>query len=100
MYVQNSINGNAWASGVSSDIYNETYSYDGNGNILYLNRKDASGNMIDQMAYNYQTGTNKLNYIADPYHFLACKGVYIEIFRISGNTAKTVVPAIAVFIAS
>jgi len=24
--------------------------------------------MIDQMAYNYQTGTNKLNYIADPYH--------------------------------
>ena len=39
-----------------------------NGNILTLNRKDASGNMIDQMAYNYQTGTNKLNYIADPYH--------------------------------
>ncbi len=24
--------------------------------------------MIDQMVYNYQTGTNKLNYIADPYH--------------------------------
>jgi RHS repeat-associated protein len=36
-----------------------------NGNILTLNSKDASGNMIDQMAYNYQTGTNKLTHIGD-----------------------------------
>jgi YD repeat-containing protein len=68
MYVQNSINGNTWANSYSSDIYNESYFYDANGNITNLSRKDKDGNYLDNMTYNYQTGTNKLNYIADPYH--------------------------------
>ncbi len=68
MYVQNSINGNTWANSYSSDIYNESYFYDANGNITNLSRKDKDGNYLDNMTYNYQAGTNKLNYIADPYH--------------------------------
>jgi RHS repeat-associated protein len=43
-------------------------SYDLNGNILGLQRKDGSGNLIDNLSYHYSTGlnaSNKLLYIND-----------------------------------
>jgi RHS repeat-associated protein len=35
--------------------------YDENGNILYLQRTDGSGNLTDQFTYNYTSNTNRLS---------------------------------------
>ncbi|CAN5271199.1 hypothetical protein BH09BAC3_BH09BAC3_35180 [soil metagenome] len=41
--------------------YDETYTYDPNGNLLTLNRKDAAGAVMDDFNYAYYTGTNRLS---------------------------------------
>jgi len=48
----------ARAAGASA--YDEDYSYDANGNILTLNRKDKAGAVMDDFHYRYYRGTNKL----------------------------------------
>jgi RHS repeat-associated protein len=40
-------------------------SYDANGNIQSVRRYGKTGGMMDYLAYNYQTGTNRLLYITD-----------------------------------
>src|SRR6218665_49139 len=40
--------------------YDEDYSYDANGNILTLNRKDDKAAVMDDFNYSYYTNSNKL----------------------------------------
>ncbi len=40
--------------------YDETYTYDGNGNILTLDRMNGQGGLMDDFDYYYYKGTNKL----------------------------------------
>jgi RHS repeat-associated protein len=42
------------------------YTYDANGNITALARYGSDRYIMDNLTYNYYTGTNKLNYITDP----------------------------------
>jgi RHS repeat-associated protein len=66
---------NSWASATSNGDYDETFSYDANGNITFLNRKGYTTpdhtNAMDQFAYNYEYGTdynrntNRLRAVAD-----------------------------------
>jgi len=44
-----------------------TYSYDANGNILTLERKDQAGSLLDAANYHYAPHTNRLTYITDPH---------------------------------
>mgnify|MGYP001048332609 CR=1 FL=1 len=54
------------ASAVANDGYANSYSYDGDGNIISLLRKDGSGTTFDQLQYHYQNTTNnKLDYVDD-----------------------------------
>jgi RHS repeat-associated protein len=57
------------------DNYRNTYSYDPNGNITALQRYDATGNLFDDLTYNYQNtksgqnykeNTNKLRSVDEP----------------------------------
>ncbi len=41
------------------------YKYDGNGNLLNLNRDDFDGDRMDQLVYNFETGKNKLTSVLD-----------------------------------
>lgn len=45
--------------------YDENYTYDPNGNILTLNRRDDQAGVLNDFHYDYYTGTNKLKYL-DP----------------------------------
>ncbi|MBD2769223.1 hypothetical protein IC235_15130 [Hymenobacter sp. BT664] len=49
----------ARASG-SAGAYDEDYSYDGNGNLLTLQRRDETAALQDDFRYAYYPGTNKL----------------------------------------
>jgi hypothetical protein len=49
----------ARASG-SSLAYDENYTYDGNGNILSLQRRDQAAALQDDFQYGYHPGSNKL----------------------------------------
>lgn len=40
--------------------YDETFTYDGNGNILALTRMDDQGEVMDDFSYYYYTNSNKL----------------------------------------
>ncbi len=40
-----------------TNAYKNTYSYDPNGNISALKRYDATGNLFDDLAYNYQNSS-------------------------------------------
>jgi RHS repeat-associated protein len=55
--------GGSWTDPANS--FDNRYTYDGNGNILTLNRKGDANNM-DSLIYNYPTaGTNKLGHVDD-----------------------------------
>ncbi len=48
----------------------EIFTYDGNGNILTVERMDEDENALDRLTYNYETNgylqsTNKLSYVSD-----------------------------------
>jgi RHS repeat-associated protein len=50
----------------ATDSYKEgTLTYDPNGNILKMQRNNASGNAQDDLNYNYNTGKNQLNFVRD-----------------------------------
>jgi len=60
--------GTAWSGLTASTDYQENVTYDPNGNILtyHRNRETAgSGNQMDQLQYNYISGTNQLDHIYD-----------------------------------
>jgi RHS repeat-associated protein len=51
---------NAWNSGAPcGGMYENTFTYDANGNIATQLRKDASGTFIDEMNYKYAEDANK-----------------------------------------
>lgn len=53
-------------SAVPNDGFKNTYSYDADGNITSLLRKDGSGTTFDNLQYHYQgTTNNKLSYVSD-----------------------------------
>ncbi len=57
---------NTWAvTGSATTDYNTTYAYDPNGNLTTLTRRNATGALMDNFTYNYTTGTNRLDYVAD-----------------------------------
>ncbi len=45
--------------------YETNYSYDPNGNLKALVRKNQLNNTFDELKYHYNTGTNQLNYVFD-----------------------------------
>jgi photosystem II stability/assembly factor-like uncharacterized protein len=50
---------NNWDAATLTTNYAERFSYDANGNITYLQRKDGSGDLMDDFTYNYHTISNK-----------------------------------------
>jgi len=51
---------NAYAARSGDQKYDEDYSYDANGNILTLNRKDDKAAVTDDFNYSYYANTNRL----------------------------------------
>lgn len=62
-------NPSSWTNttGISSQYYNEDFTYDANGNITTLKRNgNKPGSLLmDDLAYTYEAGTNRLNYVSD-----------------------------------
>ena len=60
---------NTWGSATYDPDYEVSTTFDKNGNLLNLNRDayDASpsNNGMDELEYNYNSGTNQLNYVVD-----------------------------------
>lgn len=55
---------NSW-TGNFTNAFATTYSYDANGNITQLTRRDGSGSLLDNLTYHYDAQTNRLNHIDD-----------------------------------
>ncbi|MCK5776618.1 MAG: RHS repeat-associated core domain-containing protein, partial [Bacteroidales bacterium] len=55
---------NAW-TGTATSNYQTAYSYDANGNISNLSRKDNSGVDMDGLSYTYVSGKNQLSSVSD-----------------------------------
>ncbi len=49
---------NNWSTSASSNAYKEAFTYDANGNIKTLNRKDENGAAMDELDYKYANTTN------------------------------------------
>ena len=64
------MNGNAWAGGAPAK-YQNSFTYDANGNILTQTRNDDNNQVIDELAYFYpqnaanKTVRNRLLYVSD-----------------------------------
>ncbi len=64
------MNGNAWAGGAPAK-YENSFTYDANGNILTQTRNDDNNQVIDELAYFYpqnaanKTVRNRLLYVSD-----------------------------------
>lgn len=59
---------NAWNTSAGLDFTANNLSYDANGNILTMNQKGwklGGSVLIDQLAYNYYTNSNKLKQVTD-----------------------------------
>jgi len=69
------LNGNAWAGGAPAK-YENSFTYDANGNILTQTRNDDNNQVIDELAYFYpqnaanKTVRNRLLYVSDNAVFL------------------------------
>lgn len=61
---------NQWLAGSNIPDYRSEFTYDANGNIMTLFRRGTTANNnpleMDQMAYNYYSGNNRLEYVEDP----------------------------------
>jgi RHS repeat-associated protein len=51
---------NGFAARGATGAYDEDYTYDPNGNILTLTRRDGQGNIADDFNYQYYAATNRL----------------------------------------
>jgi len=56
---------NTFASLTKLSEYHEAVTYDPNGNIITYKRNGNTAALMDDLAYTYVTGTNKLGHIAD-----------------------------------
>ncbi|OYU94565.1 MAG: hypothetical protein CFE21_14910 [Bacteroidetes bacterium B1(2017)] len=63
---------NTWLSGGTSTAYKSDFTYDANGNIMTLQRRDESGTLYDDFTYNYDKisngnikNTNRLTHVID-----------------------------------
>ncbi len=52
--------------GGGTGAYNTSYSYDGNGNLLTLNRNDKDGVELHNFNYHYYKGSNRLKMVQTP----------------------------------
>ncbi|MBU3662555.1 MAG: hypothetical protein FGM41_05080, partial [Bacteroidetes bacterium] len=84
-------NTNNWLGGGTGKAYESNFTYDANGNILSLNRKDEAGTLYDDFTYTYSnlsTGniknTNRLTQVSDAVSTSAYVGD-IENGQISNN---------------
>jgi YD repeat-containing protein len=73
MLRQHSLGSNGdWNFSSATDNFKEQFSYDGNGNILTLNRYNQSGSLMDNLSYTYNRDinnrllNNRLNQVANP----------------------------------
>lgn len=58
--------GNVWEDDPPINRYATEYSYDANGNLTFLKRRDQNGAVMDELTYNYYTGyQNRLEYVDD-----------------------------------
>jgi RHS repeat-associated protein len=66
-YASFNFSSQSWNSGSLSDNYQNSFTYDANGNILTQFRKTAksSNKVQDQLTYHYQSNTNRLTYVSD-----------------------------------
>ncbi len=66
-YASFNFSNQSWNSGSLSDNYQNSFTYDANGNILTQYRKTAksSNKVQDQLTYHYQPHTNQLTYVSD-----------------------------------
>lgn len=48
-----------------SNIFKNSYTYDGPGNIQTLTRYDDAGNLMDHLSYEYYTNSNRLKMVQD-----------------------------------
>ncbi len=55
---------NSWNAVTSNGKFNETFTYDGNGNIMTLDRV-GDGTDMDEFDYKYIPGTNQLDHVDD-----------------------------------
>jgi YD repeat-containing protein len=66
-----------------SQLYASNYTYDADGNILTLGRKDTLGNQLDNLAYSYATGNNMLTKVNET--AAATSGTDIQPGQPTGN---------------
>jgi RHS repeat-associated protein len=73
MLRQHSLGSNGdWNFSSATDNFKEQFSYDGNGNILALNRYNQNGSLMDNLSYTYNRDinnrllNNRLNHVANP----------------------------------
>lgn len=60
--------GNWLQDATAASPYSETITYDANGNIQTFNRRGATTRVnMDDLTYNYYSGSNRLEYLADSY---------------------------------
>jgi RHS repeat-associated protein len=64
VYDTDRFNVNHWDT-YQSDAYSTSYSYDANGNITALQRKDKDNNLMDNLSYSYINNTNQLQSVTD-----------------------------------
>jgi RHS repeat-associated protein len=66
-YTGFNVSTNTWSAGNMTNNFGEHFTYDGNGNILSLNRFDPLGSQIDALDYKYSLGTfgNELLHVKD-----------------------------------
>lgn len=57
---------NGFARNTTAPAYDEDYTYDANGNLLTLDRKDHQGNTLHDFDYQYYPNTNKLRQVGAP----------------------------------
>lgn len=61
------VSNNNWGGAAVLDEYHAEYTYDPNGNITTLKRSgnNPSNYDMDDLSYNYNSGTNQLNHVSD-----------------------------------
>jgi RHS repeat-associated protein len=65
--------GNDWLGLYETDAYKTSYSYDANGNIMKLTRKDNDGQAMDNFTYSYKSTNNQLLSVSDAVNNNAAK---------------------------
>jgi hypothetical protein len=81
---------NDWQGIAATQKYFNSYSYDPNGNITNLVRKDQSGSLMDQFTYGYGTTSNRLLNVADAAGITTSYPDDIESGQVANNYQKKI----------